>query len=53
MVMRGEADKMTIRFDEVGYKTRAMVVVQEKGLLQPMIADEGPLSDVVKQSVVA
>lgn len=36
LVMRYEGDKLTILFDEVGYKTLAVTVVQENNLLEPV-----------------
>ncbi len=35
MVMRYEGDKLTVLFDNVGYKTLALDIVLESGLLQP------------------
>lgn len=36
LVMRYEGDKVVILFDKVGYKTLAVGVVQERGLLKPV-----------------
>lgn len=36
LVMRYEGDKMVILFDKVGYKTLAVAVVQERGLVKPV-----------------
>ena len=36
LVLRYEGDKMVILFDEVGYKTLAVDIVTEKGLLEPV-----------------
>lgn len=38
LVMRAEGDKLTVLFDEVGYKTLDIIVVQENGLLQPVVS---------------
>ncbi len=35
MVLRYECDKMVVLFDDVGYKTLAVDVVTEQGLLEP------------------
>jgi ATP-dependent DNA helicase RecQ len=35
MVMRYEGDKLTVLFDDVGYKTLALDIVIQSGLLQP------------------
>jgi ATP-dependent DNA helicase RecQ len=34
-VQRYEGDKMTVLFDEVGYKTLGVGLVLERGLLEP------------------
>lgn len=36
LVMRYEADKIVVLFDKVGYKTLALEIVKEKGLLTPV-----------------
>lgn len=36
LVMRYEGDKIVILFDKIGYKTLAVGVVQERGLLKPV-----------------
>lgn len=36
MVLRYEGDKMVVLFDEVGYKTLAIAIVQEHKLLEPI-----------------
>jgi ATP-dependent DNA helicase RecQ len=35
MVLRYEEDRMTVLFDDVGYKTLSVPVVREQGLLVP------------------
>jgi ATP-dependent DNA helicase RecQ len=35
MVLRYEGDRMVVLFDDVGYKTLSVPVVQEQGLLAP------------------
>ncbi|HEX2913894.1 MAG TPA: RecQ family ATP-dependent DNA helicase [Chloroflexia bacterium] len=37
MVMRYEGDKIVVLFDEVGYKTLAMQIVAERGLLKKVV----------------
>jgi ATP-dependent DNA helicase RecQ len=41
MVMRYEGDKLTVLFDDVGYKTLALDIVLEWGLLQPEVSPSG------------
>jgi ATP-dependent DNA helicase RecQ len=36
MVLGYEDDRMTVLFDEVGYKTLSVPVVSEQGLLEPV-----------------
>jgi ATP-dependent DNA helicase RecQ len=35
MVLRYEEDRMVVLFDDVGYKTLSVEVVQRQGLLMP------------------
>ncbi len=40
-VMRYEGDKVTVLFDDVGYKSLAVPIVRERGLLTPASAERG------------
>ena len=44
VVQRYEADKLVVLFDEVGYKTLALDLVRERGLLEAEAGDRPPVA---------